>query len=801
MRKKTIMLCLLCLFTVLPMGATARTMTYSLSFANSDFQMQRVYNYDTTAATYIVKSSRYQLYTTNDPTQPELPVIYVTLLLPKDASYAGFSYEKSNRLFKNYLLTVGSKPVAIGSQNDRSTNGWYPYGTYDSSIEFAGTTTVSGYRMVTFKVMPIRYIYSRYSKNSYVSSFILTIDLNDADTIPLRTSMRGKRERSYVNNKIWNKDCLSSYFEETNSSTTLPSPGEIEPFYRDRYIIITNNELKTAFQPLLKWKELKGLEANIVTVEEIDTMASLAVDTGIQKIKHYLKHEYENNPVAKNIEFYVLLGGDANIIPPAYCAPPDPTSQTEYIPCDMYYACVSDTLSWNWINNEDGTLLSWHMKFKDFNDLFVSRASVRTPEQVSVFVNKVIQYETNPPSNWGDKMLFLGENIFDKYNYVIPRDDEIMGKYIIENTLDSIRQLDADFLFSSASNIYTDTLYMFQYNNRRTFVDSIRFSTAFQGNYAFVNEISHGEHSFWEYNISPISIYSNSQAMSAVSAFPKIVCTMSCLTNSFDLYNENDNNPSLSESLMRNPNSGVVGYVGSSRFGWVDSTQFLWEDCIHWSYKLNYYFTNGLYSSETGDTIDSKNLGQVVAYVKSFYNQVYPIDRYLIFSTNTLGDPEMPIYTERPKTFENVNCIFDGDSLAVFTNDSSTYEVVLHVYDGIIDEAWYKSVTPFITKVAGIDSFDVVLLKQNYIPQIIRYYSSKYIQNATLTETDSSDGEYQCIYIGRNVTTRKPIGNVAVVSGKTVSLKAKREVYIKNGFTSPLGSTFEIDIAQPNNNP
>jgi hypothetical protein len=252
---------------------------------------------------------------------------------------------------------------------------------------------------------------------------------------------------------------------------------------------------------------------------------------------------------------------------------------------------------------------------------------------------------------------------------------------------------------------------------------------------------------------------------------------------------------------MRNPNSGVVGYVGSSRFGWVDSTQFLWEDCIHWSYKLNYYFTNGLYSSETGDTIDSKNLGQVVAYVKSFYNQVYPIDRYLIFSTNTLGDPEMPIYTERPKTFENVNCIFDGDSLAVFTNDSSTYEVVLHVYDGIIDEAWYKSVTPFITKVAGIDSFDVVLLKQNYIPQIIRYYSSKYIQNATLTETDSSDGEYQCIYIGRNVTTRKPIGNVAVVSGKTVSLKAKREVYIKNGFTSPLGSTFEIDIAQPNNNP
>ena len=211
MRKTTIVLFLLCLFTGMPMGATPRTMTYSLSFANSDFQMQRVYNYDTTAATYVVKSSRYQLYSNNDPTQPELPVIYVTLLLPKDASYAGFSYEKSNRLFKNYLLTVGSEPQVIGFRNDRSTNGWYPYGTYDSSIELAGTTTVSGYRMVTFKVMPIRYIYSRYSKNSYVSSFELTIDLNDADEIPLRTSTRGERERNYVEERIWNKEALKEY--------------------------------------------------------------------------------------------------------------------------------------------------------------------------------------------------------------------------------------------------------------------------------------------------------------------------------------------------------------------------------------------------------------------------------------------------------------------------------------------------------------------------------------------------------------------------------------------------------------
>ena len=53
-------------------------------------------------------------------------------------------------------------------------------------------------------------------------------------------------------------------------------------------------------------------------------------------------------------------------------------------------------------------------------------------------------------------------------------------------------------------------------------------------------------------------------------------------------------------------------------------------------------------------------------------------------------------------------------------------------------------------------------------------------------------------------TDKKPVGNVTVGSGKTVTLKAQKGVYIKNGFTNPLGSTFEIDIVQPNetnNNP
>ena len=43
-------------------------------------------------------------------------------------------------------------------------------------------------------------------------------------------------------------------------------------------------------------------------------------------------------------------------------------------------------------------------------------------------------------------------------------------------------------------------------------------------------------------------------------------------------------------------------------------------------------------------------------------------------------------------------------------------------------------------------------------------------------------------------TDKKPVGNVSVGSGKTVTLKVNKEIQIKNGFTVESGGTFEMDI-------
>ena len=43
-------------------------------------------------------------------------------------------------------------------------------------------------------------------------------------------------------------------------------------------------------------------------------------------------------------------------------------------------------------------------------------------------------------------------------------------------------------------------------------------------------------------------------------------------------------------------------------------------------------------------------------------------------------------------------------------------------------------------------------------------------------------------------TDKKPVGNVTVGSGKTVTLKVNKEIMIKNGFSVESGGTFEMDV-------
>ena len=801
MKQKYLLLYLLCLCTAMPFGAKAQsTMTYTLNFDPSDFTINQI-NGDTS----IITSTKYDIYSNYNPQQPDLPVIYVTLLLPPNASYESFTYSKTeNSYANNVILQNGRKPIPTNSTAIENQNkGRYNAQLFNSNVQYVQNSVIGGYRIVTFKVMP--FSYNSVTGELFISNFTLYVLTRPAEQEILSNSERGKRERNYIEEKVWNKEILQTFYPTALTKGYVnPTNGKV---LKNRYIIITNDTLVDAFQPLLEWKRLKGLDAEIKTISTIPQWSGYSV---AKNIKRYLKDLYEGNNKKDSIEFYVLLGGDVNIIPTAMCHIYYPEEfLSEDVPCDMYYACVKGS-NWSWDSNNNGVLgensdgISWS------NDLYVSRASVRTINQAKNFVEKILQYETNPPvdKNWGDSILFVGGTCHHKYNdntyELISEDSRVMGDSIYNQEIKPYWNGERKYLFVTGNNLN----YGLASNN--SYIDSTRTAEQLGKNYSFVLEMSHGDQDRWAYykmisshSYTYVDIFDSSKAESLVSSFPKVLITCACNTNKFDYSIYSEEVPCLSERLMRNINSGIVAYVGSSREGYnVNVDKYNNADYFYYSNRFNRDFVRALYNTSViKDSLRGKHLGQIVNYAKSNLNPSDPYEKKLRFTINTLGDPEMPIFTNCPKQFHltyepylTENGDMDNRQINVVVGQTDFY-----VYVEKEDKLYRYMIGDKFPLSIDCDSTQFVVMKQGFVPKRVKIYSSLYLQNKTIN-TNTNYSNYSRIFVGRNVYNDavglelEEDGDVIINSGAKLSLKANNQVLIKNGFKVNSGGTFEMDI-------
>ena len=77
------------------------------------------------------------------------------------------------------------------------------------------------------------------------------------------------------------------------------------------------------------------------------------------------------------------------------------------MPVDMFYACFGGSFNWN-KNNDD--IMGEDFSYIDFEpEITLARLPVRTTEDVIAVVNKIINYEKNPPiENWNNSLLMAG---------------------------------------------------------------------------------------------------------------------------------------------------------------------------------------------------------------------------------------------------------------------------------------------------------------------------------------------------------------------------------------------------------
>jgi len=461
--------------------------------------------------------------------------------------------------------------------------------------------------------------------------------------------------KDFVLNYIYSPSLELLQFYDSNNNERTGS----------EYLIITHDDFYDEIKPLALWKEKKGVTTTIVKTSEIDAGGPTADD-----IRNYIKDAYDTwNPAPA----YVLLVGDSEFIPTHYVTEhPSNLHGGFEIATDLYYVTV---------DGEDY-----------FPDLYIGRLSVDTGAECTIIVDKILNYEKNPPNNanfynsatviayFQDNDVWLGppDNMwlsqrdgFEDRAFVLTseqiRDFLVAEGYSVDRIYTANNPAGENptnynngpvWFFDSGDPLPADLLWPgFRWDGDRNDITSNitdgRFLILHRDHGVSDNFFNHrttnwGGMDGWgdpEYNIGDIAGLANGDLLPVVLS---IECQCGWFDGEIDQNNDPNlthNNESFCEMFLRQNGGGAIAAIGATR----SSYSGLNDDFAHglidaiWP-EFNPDFAGG----------ELFQLGQVLTYGKIFLAALRGYSADLVQETFELfhlfGCPEMSIYTEQPQT-------------------------------------------------------------------------------------------------------------------------------------------------------
>ncbi|MDE6410195.1 MAG: hypothetical protein K2K81_08150 [Muribaculaceae bacterium] len=723
-----------------------KTETFNITFSENDFPTSLDANGNLEIGTKIMACYP-------EDNQPMLPLVATDFALTGNITYASSSFTVTKRLVKtNVKLAKSPLPVPSSSVVEENTVSVpdYPLVTFPASnCQYVCASKWDKATVLHFLSCP--FIYDAAKKNLYfIDKIELKVNVNDSGSTGTPAQF-GSHEKALIRGMVRNPEVIDGI---SLSPSNVADNNE-----RVDYVIITNNTLKQAFLPLLNWKKTKGLYSKIVTVEEINTKFTSG---DIQlKIKKYLQNLYQNNGLQ-----YVCLGGDDSIVPIRGCyGKVSSTYIDATIPTDLYYGCFDGNFEWDLNNNgiygelDDGLNLT--------PNVLITRIPIRTQQDVNNFITKLLSYEKKPLIN--NSILMGGVKLSYLHSTTGQSDSEIMGEILFDSYIkphwngERTRFYDTytDFKGQESFNVTRDNLFQ-KLNDGYTFID---FNT-------------HGNTGTWSMETG--GSYTTSYAQQQSQVNHSIFITGACLTNAFDS-NYSNSDPCLSEAFIRNEKNGVIAYLGSSRYGWTYSSE---NSGLGPSMKYEAQFYNKLFTFE----IKNKNFGAIVRASKigmisdcNYYSSY----RWLQFSLNPIGDPEMPIFVKNPLQFNSAKYSLTKETLTLDTGVSDARVCIMSKED--VGNDYFKVFED--TQNLNLSSFplkcNICITRQDYIPL---QYSFCIIQNEIINSSHTYS--YDVIKLGASITNKVPSG-MAKLNGGTTILNAKN-VSLEAGTTVGKGACLII---------
>jgi peptidase C25-like protein/VCBS repeat protein len=391
------------------------------------------------------------------------------------------------------------------------------------------------------------------------------------------------------------------------------------------YVIVTTDALAPTFQQLADWKTQAGLPAVVRTVSFIRSQYPDGTDDA-DKIRKFLRDAYARWGTA-----WVLLGGDPSQVPvrtaySTFCVDGNctPTPMNDII-TDEYYSCLDG----NW--NADGD--TFYGEGQPIGgaaggdacdllpDVYVGRAPVTTVTEAQRFVNRTLQYEKTPVGDYENQVLFFSEVLFPE-DWTSGDPITLDGATASESVLPSIKT-NAALRYGRLYQNYTDPQWEpgALPESRQAVIDSLNtgYNLAMHVGHGFRDVASCGDANLTSQDA--IALQNGNRLTNTYMA--------NCTSNAIDL-------ACLGRAMMSGANGGSVTNIGSTRLDFPTVGSLFEKEYFRLVFETH--------TTAVGEA-EAKQKLPYVPYATG--DNAY---RWMIMTMMLLGDPELRLWTSRPKT-------------------------------------------------------------------------------------------------------------------------------------------------------
>ena len=584
---------------------------------------------------------------------PSLPVLRTPMAIPQCGNYKVVVKKFTLREFdlSQYGKKIAPKQHSV-SKSERNPQFDYNAKAYETDAFIGGENglawispvgTMRGVGVGELNVAPV--VYNPVTNMLLVYNDIeLEIVFESVDYAKTDRNFRNGYSPFFASSytSLINKDIFDSY------SDLFHTPVKM--------LVVAHEDFTEQLQPWIEWKTQKGFYLDVNYVNSSTATA--------ENIKAWVQSHYSMGEAAGNAPVFLVLVGDVDRIP-ASAVGDESEQQT-----DLYYASV------------DGDYLP---------EMYCSRMSVETPDELTVVVGKTLQYEkyTMPdPSYLANALLIAGSD--DTFNPFI---GQPTVNYAVQNYFNAAHGYNNVYAYL---NSYDDC-----YNNLSTGV-------------GYAHYTAHGGETEW---CGPH--FTNDDIDGLTNADKYFLAIGNCCLSGKFGYSV----PCYGEKMIRTAKKGAFAYIGSSPVTY-------WYDDYYWALGATSVYTQTPQLSETATgafdmMFDDEQFNTVssIMYVGNLaVTNADGMAKYYWEAYNVLGDGSVMPYYSIPSAnvvSHDAN-IINGSGSFLVSADPGSYVAVT---DGntILGTALVGisgSVTVPLVAAATSDNVLLVVTRQQRIPYI-----------------------------------------------------------------------------------